>query len=500
MKLKICITLFLISFISLGAAEKPNIMLILVDDMGYSDLGCFGGEIKTPNIDKLAYEGIRYTQFTNCAKCETTRTTLMSGRYHPEARDGKNTITIPEAMKQGGYQTFMLGKWHIFDHPSKRGFDRFYGFANGAVNFFTCESTATIGKSSMNQTLEEDGKKLKVPDDFYCTTDFTNKALTYLDERDKKKPFFMYMAYNAPHYPLQAPKDQVMKYRGKYKEGWHKLRETRLKKMKELGILSEGQKLSDSSAIKKWEDQSADVRDLQDLLMATYAAMVDMVDQNVGRLVQKLKDEKIYENTLIVFLSDNGACPFDRTTKETLSKNLMPWDKESFYCYTTGWAHACNTPFYKFKQNQNEGGISTGMISHWPKGIKKPGRFDRDRAHLVDLHTTFIDLAGVEYPKEFNGNPVKKARGLSLAKSYAGEARPLHDELFYEFGSKYSALWSKEWKIVDNKYLYNIKEDRIESNDLRGEYPEKFEEMKKRWMELKKEMGGKSKGKKKKKK
>ncbi len=468
------------------AADKPNIVLVMVDDMGYSDLGCFGSEIKTPNIDRLAEGGITFTQFTNCAKCETTRATLMSGRYHTEARSGKGVITIPENLALGGYQNFMVGKWHIFGSPSTRGFDRWYGFPNGACNFFNCESTGTP-----KMMLTEDDKSIPLPDGFYSTRNFTDHAVTYIEERDKEKPFFMYVAYNAPHYPLQAPKDEVMKYRGKYREGWEVLRAARLAGLKSKGIVPADQAMSRSSQ-ESWDDLSDADQDRQDLLMATYAAMIDIVDQNVGRLVATLKSEGVYEDTLIIFLSDNGACPFDRTTKVTLENNYMPWDERSFYCYTASWANACNTPFKLYKQNQNEGGISTAMIAHWPTGIKAPKRFDRERAHLVDLHATFLDLAGVEYPTEYKGQPVGEARGLSLAKAFQGEQRPVHHELYYKFGQKYSALWQKEWKLVDERYLYRIGEDRIEQNDLAAQYPEKTAEMKKRWAALHKSLGGRT--------
>jgi len=498
--LKTFITLIAFGLIApaLNAADKPNIMLIMVDDMGYSDLGCYGGEISTPNIDKLAMAGIRFTNFTNCAKCETTRTTLMTGRYHTEvmSQGAKTAVTIPEVLAPGGYQNFMVGKWHIFDTPIKRGYDRYFGFLEGACNFFTGEGTRG------GSTFRVDEKPFKVPETgFYTTTAFTDYALKFIDKRDKKKPFFMYVAYNAPHYPLQAPKKDVMKYRGKYKDGWEALRPKRLKRMKELGIVPKDQKLSPRDpAVKDWDSLSAEVKDRQDLLMATYAAMIDVVDQNVGRLVAKLEEQGIAGNTLIIFLSDNGACPFDRTRKRTLENNYMPWDGRSYYCYTKGWANACNTPYKRYKQTQNEGGISTAMIAHWPKGIKKPGRFDRDRAHLVDLHATFRDLAGVEYPKEFKGNKIGPARGLSLTKAFTNQQRPVHEELYYTFGGKYSALLQGDWKVVDQKQLYNIKVDRIEANDLSADEPQRFEQMKNRWAELNRSFGARNKGAKKKKK
>jgi arylsulfatase len=464
--------------------SAPNVLLILVDDMGYSDLGCFGSEIETPNIDSLAAKGLIFTQFTNCAKCETTRTTLMSGRYNLEAKDGRGVITIPESLKLGGYQTFMIGKWHIFDSPTKRGFDKWYGLKApyGMSNFFTAAS----GRGGPPYLVRDD-KLTPVPENFYSTITWTDEAITYLKERDRAKPFFMYAAYTAPHYPLQAPKEDVMKYRGKYRDGWAALRQRRLAGLKAKHIVPADQELSPSSQA-DWESLSEESKDLEDLRMATYAAMIDIVDRQVGRLINTLKAEGVFEDTLILFLSDNGACPFDRTHKSTLEKNLMPWDPESFHCYNDSWANACNTPWKKFKQNQNEGGISTPLIAHWPNGIKHPGRFDRDRGHLVDIHATLRDLADVDYPVTFNGTTLGPARGLSLTKAFEDEPRPLHKELFYEFSNKYSALWTPKWKLVDNLYLYNISEDRIESKDVSKEYPEQFELMKTRWQELNKSL------------
>ena len=485
--MRVLVATLLLLILSLQSWSKPNVMLIMVDDMGYSDLGYFGSEIDTPNIDALAKGGVTFTQFTNCAKCETTRQTLLSGQYHTEAASGKNVITIPENLKMAGYQTFMVGKWHVWDLPGQRGFDRWYGIPNGCCNFFT------VGSSKNGEmTLTRDDKRLPAPDkNYYTTINWTDEALTYLKERDKEKPFFMYVAYTAPHYPLQAPKEDVMKYRGKYKDGWTALKQRRLEGLKRNNIVPQDQQLAPSDQ-EDWDSLSEKEKDWQDLNMATYAAMIDIVDRNVGRLIKTLKEEGAYEDTLILFLSDNGACPFDRTTDKTKENNLMPWDPESWICYNDSWANACNTPWKKFKQNQNEGGISTPLIAHWPKGIKSPGRFDRDRGHLVDIHATLRELAQADYPKTFNGNDITPARGLSLVKAFENGQRPIHKELYYVFSSKYSALWTPEWKLVDNKYLYKIAEDRIESKDVSSEYPEKFNAMKERWKSLHNEMRGKN--------
>ncbi|MCM8537216.1 MAG: arylsulfatase [Lentisphaeraceae bacterium] len=492
---KIILSLSFLLCLTSFADERPNIILVLVDDMGYSDLGAFGNEIKTPNIDSLAAKGIKFTNFTNCAKCETTRTTLMSGRYHTEVMKKPETaITIPENLGLAGYQNFMVGKWHVFDTPYTRGFDRFFGFLNGAVNFFTGEST-----KAGEWHWRIDDKPFDIPKDFYSTTAFTDYANKFIEERDKKKPFFMYLAHNAPHYPLQAPKEEVMKYRGKYKEGWEVLRQKRFNRMKELDIIPQETQLSAPEAnVRKWDSLSEEEKDWQDLKMATYAAMVDTVDQSVGKVINKLKEENIFENTLIIFLSDNGACPFERTTDITNSEKLMPWDPKSFHCYSHEWANACNTPWRMYKQNQNEGGIATSMIAHWPKGITVPGTFNRQRGHLIDFHATFRDLAGAKYPSEYKGNKIGPALGISLVPAFTGKERKEHDFIYQNFSNKYTALVMGKWKLVDRKYLYNLENDRIESNDLSKSNPEKFKQMLTEWKKRDAELNKYSKKKRKK--
>lgn len=493
-KLLSSLLIFTLSF-SINAAEKPNILLILVDDMGYSDLGCMGSEIKTPNIDSLAAGGITFTNFSNNAKCETTRTALMSGRYHTAegVYQGKSVITIPENLALGGYQNFALGKWHIFGTPMERGFDRYFGFLEGATNFFTGEGTQGSFSYRLNEKVYND-----FPKDFYSTTAFTDYGIKFIEERQKEKPFFMYMAYNAPHYPLQAPEAEVNKYRGKYKAGWEKLRKARFAKMKELELFPKDLEIPVSDSFRKnWDKMSEAEKDDMDLRMATYAAMIDIVDQNVGRLVEKLKAEKIYENTLIIFLSDNGACPFDRTRKPTKENNYMPWEGRSYWCYPTDWAKACNTPFTRFKQDQFEGGIMTPMIAHWPQGITVSGTRNTQRGHVVDFHATFRELAGVEYPSKFNfktkkleGTKIGAAPGISLVPAFSGKARKEHEFLYQNFSNRKTALIIGDWKLVDKKYLFNLKADRIESNDLSKSNPEKMKYMLAQWIKYDVELNG----------
>ncbi len=473
--------------------SQPNVLLIMVDDMGFSDIGCFGGEVITPNLDRLASNGLRFTQFYNCAKCETTRSTLLSGRYYPEVNRAKleNCITIAEGMKLAGYTTLMSGKWHLDNTPEARGFDRYFGHHSGATNYFVGDDTFFL-----------DGEKSTVPkDNFYTTDADTDYAIKFLDEADAVKPFFLYVAYNAPHYPLQAPKEEVDKYRGKYKSGWDKLRETRFAKQKEIGLFDDNIKLTPRpDNVPDWESLTDTERDHEDLMMATYAGMIDRVDQNIGRLIKKVDSKGQLDNTLIIFLDDNGACPFQRSSKKSIDENLDPWNPDSYWCYDHRWAHACNTPFREYKQNQHEGGITSPTIVHWPAGIKQPGTITRQPAHLVDIMATCLDVAGVEYPSEFNEKPVGPPRGLSLLPILDGKTRTQHDAIFFSFYGKNNAIRVGDWKLVNINFgefeLYNLADDRTELNNLALTKPEKLAELKQQWETLSKEIGEKKRSKK----
>jgi arylsulfatase A-like enzyme len=279
----------------------------------------------------------------------------------------------------------------------------------------------------------------------------------------------------------------VQKYRGRYLMGWDKLRERRLERMKEIGIVAPDQELSARPDVESFEHLTSREQDHHDLMMATYAGMIDRVDRNVGRLLRRLRELGEADNTLILFLSDNGACPFQRSKKKSIEKNLMPWDPASYWTYDKRWAFACNTPWRKFKQNQHEGGISTPLIAYWPKGVTNPGRIERQRGHLVDLHATIRELAAVEYPSTYEGEPVGPARGISLAPLFRELPRQEHEELFYYFNPQKTALLQGEWKLVDSKELYHLPTDRIESRDLSQKHPERFERMKARWEALARE-------------
>jgi len=482
-------TFFMIQPVVFAESPRPNVVLIMVDDMGFSDIGCYGGEINTPNLDRLAADGLRFTQFYNCAKCETTRATLLSGRYYTEAGVTKleNCPTLADVMRAGGYTTLMTGKWHQAKTPIQQGFDRYFGHLSGATNFFTGDDTFRL-----------DDQPFQVPEKGFYTTDAnTDYAIQFLNQTTRDKPYFLYVAYNAPHYPLQAPREEVEKYRGKYLGGWDQLRQTRYARIKKSGLLKKDYEPAPRPKdVPAWSTLSDKEKDREDLLMATYAGMIDRVDQNIGRLVANLKARGDWDNTLLLFLSDNGACPFQRTKAKTLENNLMPWDPDSYWTYDKGWAHACNTPFREYKQNQHEGGISTPLIAHWPAGIKQGGSITHQPGHLVDIMATCLDLAGLTHPTSYRGESVGPPRGHSLAPIFAGKKRTQPDIAFTFYG-KNNALRIGNWKLVNINFkgweLYDIENDRAELHNLANENPGQLAIMKKHWTEAEKEFGMKRK-------
>jgi arylsulfatase len=471
-----CLATLTVSAEAQDKTSPPNVLVMMVDDMGWSDLGCYGSEIETPSLDRLAASGLRFTQFYNTAKCAQTRATLLSGRYHDEVRTAglQNCWTLAEAMHEAGYFTIMTGKWHLNKQPTDRGFDRYFGHLSGATDFFAGDNTFRLN-----------GEPFQVPESGFYTTDANvDYALRFVDEaKQTGKPFFCYIAFNAPHYPLQAPKEDVEKYLGRYKLGWDKLREQRYAKQKQLGLLKDGWLLTPRPRdVPAWDTLDADRREQEDFRMATFAAMVDRVDQNVGRLVARLKEQGQLDNTLILFLSDNGACPFDRN--HHLDK--MPWEAGSHWTYDKGWAHACNTPWREFKRNQHEGGISSPLIVHWPAGMQaKPGSITHQVGHLVDVMATLLDLTGTSYPGEYNGQQLGPLRGRSLLPIVRGEDLPPREPLYFDFAGVNHALRIGPWKLVSKDRgpweLYNLEADRSELNNLVEQIPDRAREMQQMW-------------------
>jgi arylsulfatase A-like enzyme len=472
-----CIFLIPIQFSRAAApAKKPNVLLMMVDDMGWSDLGCYGSEIETPNLDRLAAKGLRFSQFYNTAKCSQTRASLLSGLYHPEVGVMKmsNCWTLGDAMRTGGYNTIMTGKWHLNSQPTERGFDKYFGHLSGACNFFTGDNTFRLN-----------GKPFSVPkQNFYTTDANVEYAVKFLDEVEQSdKLFFCYVAFNAPHYPLQAPKETVEKYLGKYMIGWDKLREQRYAKQKKLGILGTQWKLSPRPKdVPAWDNLSDAKKQEEDMRMAAFAAMIDRVDQNIGILLKHLEKQGKLDNTLVLFLSDNGGCPFERTR----GRDKKPWDPTSYWTYDKGWAHACNTPFRLYKQNQHEGGISTPLIVNWPGQLKTaPGAITHQPGHLVDIMATMLDVTGAKYPATFREQKLKPLRGKSLLPIFAGKQREQHEALYFDFAGKHQAIRMGKWKLVAAKRgkweLYDMEKDRTELNNLAAAHPDRAKEMKQTW-------------------
>ena len=526
MRLLLALFLFIAS---VAGSEKPNVILILVDDLGYSDLGSYGGEMQTPNIDGLAYNGLRMTQLYNSARCCPTRASLMTGLYPHKtgvgfmtADNGKpgyrgflndNCVTSASILKEAGYKTYLAGKWHLRGKaglhctPTNRGFDEFYGPFHDYADFY---------KPEIYHRLPEGRAKLPIKDDaFYATDAITDYALHFMDDaRQEKKPFYLYLAYNAPHFPLQAPKKLIDKYIETYVKGWDRLRQQRFKKMQKMGILPENIKLSEKGIVPKVPNRNKDskyygkqipewdsldsVRKI-DLVrrMATFAAMVDSVDHNVGRVIEDLKKNDEFENTIIFFLSDNGACAewdpygFDNNpypnNKLYEGKDLdLIGGKNTFHSYGTGWANFCNTPFDSYKHYTYEGGISSPMIIHYPKSLKNVGKIDRSVNHVMDIPATIIELAGATYPKTYKGKEIYPIQGRSLVPLINGQKEKNRTLYFEHEGNravrdgKWKAVWtnySKSWK------LFNIDNDRSETADLAALHPEIVSRLNKQWLD-----------------
>ncbi|MFN3165894.1 MAG: arylsulfatase [Phycisphaeraceae bacterium] len=470
-----------------AADGRPNIILIMCDDMGYSDIGCYGGEIATPNLDKLADNGLRFRQFYNNAKCEHTRASLITGHWWHHVGASASVIykgkTFGERMREAGYRTLMAGKWHAGQTPYQRGFDRYFGLTDGCCNFWNPGKARPGEPEPAKKRVRRwaiDGEAFKpfTPDDkdFYTTDAFTDYALRYLDEyKDDDKPFFLYLAYTAPHYPLHASEQDVAKYRGKYAGvGWDKLREVRFARQKQLGVHTPNTKLSPrDDGIPAWEDVKAQDRDWWDLRMATYAAMIDRMDRNIGRLLDKLEETGEADNTIIFFLSDNGA-EADSADRSSV-KGTMPWEVTSYLTQGKPWANASNTPFRKYKTTPYEGGTRTPMIAYWP-GKAPEGKWTDRVGHLIDFMPTMLELAGLDTPDTLPGQ--------SLVPTLKGETTRRSEPLFWRYGG--DAIREGDWKAIRRGrngawQLFNLADDPTEMNDLALAQPERVEAMSAKW-------------------
>lgn len=485
-------------------AKRPNIIIILADDMGYSDIGCFGSETQTPNLDAMARSGLRMTQFYNASRCCPTRASLLTGLYQHQAGVGdmvnhrdvpayqgylnQNCVTIAEALQQSGYNTLMAGKWHVGTDPShwpvKRGFDHYFGLIDGASSYFT---PTMPYRPNQKLTIALDDKEYAPGPNWYSTNAYADYALKFIEgNKGTRKPFFLYMAFTSPHWPIQALPQDIAKYKGKYLKGWDKLRQERLARQKQLGIISKDEKLSPrDKSVPEWDSLTAEEKEQFDTKMAVYAAMVDRMDQNIGRIRKKLKELGEDKNTVIMFLSDNGASNETIAgpgfTPEVLAANNKPAnDPTSFTSYGPLGANVSDTPFRLFKHWEYEGGTATPFIAYYPNMIK-PGSIVNKPAHIIDLMATCLDLAGATYPKVYHGNNITSTEGISLVPVFKGQKWQGHKGLFFEHEGN-RAVRQGDWKLVsqrpENKWeLYNISNDRSELNDLSAQYPQKVAEL-----------------------
>ena len=494
------------------SANRPNIIICLVDDLGFSDLGSYGSRLLTRNIDRLAENGIRCTQMYNSARCCPSRAALLTGLYPHQAGVGHMTadygidsyqgflndrcVTIAEVLRTAGYRTLMSGKWHVggnfhppapefgwpvgdegYPTPRQRGFDRFFGIWGGYTSFFNPDSLGLDDTPIKAETT-----------DFYLTEEITNHALQMIDEgSDSDNPFFLYLSYTAPHWPLHALDEDIAKYEGAFRQGWDAERTARHESQKGMGLLDEKWQISarDLDA-PDWNDVRH--QDWEDLRMAVYAAQVDRVDQGVGRIMDRLRELGEYDNTLFLFLSDNGGCAelfkedndvpvpsiYSTPTVDgrlTTSGNIpgvRPGPDDTFMSYDLPWANVSNAPFRLFKSWIQEGGISTPFIIHWPNGIKQSG-INHSSMYITDITATCIDAAGATYPSEFDGRQITPIEGESFLPIMRGGQWTRQQPIFWEHEGN-RAVRVGEWKLVAEHdmawELYNMHEDRTELNDL----------------------------------
>jgi len=493
--------------------SAPNILHIISDDMGYADIGCYGSEIETPNLDSLAAQGLRFTNFYVNNMCWPTRASLMTGLYpktalpHKGSSEGglhKDATTLPEALKTAGYTTLMSGKWHLSTTkeidgpgtPHHKGFDHYFGTVDGASDFFAPNGVALNGERVEHEWQDNP--------DYYYTDSITDYALKFLKEADQEMPFYLYLSFNAAHWPLHARPEDIEKYKSHYAMGWDKLREQRHAKMKGLGVIDPEWKLSPRNEdTESWEE--AEDKEWQQRRMEVYAAQVTSMDENIGRVIRYLKAVGKFDDTLILFHHDNGGCHVEYGTERTGSwtrefttdgkktpivpgnvPGIMPGPQSTFQSYGFGWANAANTPFRYFKQYDHEGGTRSPLIVSWPDGISHDleGGIVYDLGHAIDIMPTFLEAAGA-------GTVAQKPmplEGMSLLSSITGAPSITVERgpIFWAHNKGW-AVREGDWKLVSkNKKtweLYNLVEDGTELNDLSTEHPERVEAMTKRWQE-----------------
>lgn len=499
-------TIFIISLITPDAiiaqpSNKPaDIVIIIADDIGYSDFGCYGGEIPTPNIDKIASNGVRFTQFHTENMCSPTRTALLTGQYHLKGYDKGKNITIAEGLSQKGYTSYAVGKWHNIGEsfktyserraPMERGFNHFYGTPIGAGSFFAPLKLSRDGVAAENEWKENES--------FYYTDAISNNAVNYINQTSKDTSLFLYVAYTAAHWPLHALPEDIEEQKGRYSIGWDSLRQQRLERMKALGVIESDTKLSPRHPqVPSWKQEEN--KAWQERRMEVYAAQISRMDKGIGRIVEALKAAGRLENTLFMIMVDNGGCHVEYTADRTGDflnsetrngqpikagnrPNVMPGAEDTWQSYGHGWANASNTPFRLFKQYSHEGGIRVPLIMQWPAVIKEGNQIINQVSHVIDILPTALDAAGAEYPDIYHGREVNPADGKSLVPLFRGDKYNGHDYLCWSHAHG-KAIRQGDWKLVkkDNApwELYDLKKDRIEIENLAESHPDKVHELSK---------------------
>ncbi len=529
-------------------SSLPNIIVMMADDMGFSDLGCYGGEIHTPQLDSLAYGGLRFTQFYNTGRCCPTRASLLTGLYPAQTGVGHmmsdrgqpgyrgdlndHCMTIAEVLKPAGYRTYMSGKWHVTSHlqavdslqhnwPLQRGFEKYYGNINGAGSFWD-PYTLTRG----NDLISPRTDSLYQPHQYYYTDAVSDNAVRFLGEHQEEspeQPFFLYVAYTAPHWPLHAPEEEIIPYSDMYQDGYQDVREKRLERAIKIGIIDKDWALSDATS--EWD--TVEYKDWHSKNMQVYAAMITRMDKGVGKIVQQLRRMDVLDNTLILFLQDNGGCaeelnwmqndttvnisgtepPYPAISDATLqtsgrptqtregfavmvqNKQVMSGPEESYNAYGPAWANVSNTPFRKFKHWVHEGGISTPLVAHWPAAIADPGSLRHQPSHLIDIMATCIDISGATYPQDYESEAIIPYEGESLLPVIRENADMDRTSIFFEHEGN-RAVRQHRWKLVSKAYdqprymdnrdtldfdqweLYDMQKDRTETRNLAAEHPD----------------------------
>ena len=495
------------------AKPKPNVVVILADDLGYSDLGCYGSEIATPNLDQLAQNGLQYTQFYNTARCWPTRAALLTGYYPQQVhRDALPTVPggsgpsslrpvwaplLPKLLKPAGYRCYYSGKWHIDGTPTEGGFDRSYELQDQG-RFFR---PARHQEDGMPLPAVRDG------DGYYSTIAIADHAIRCLKahtEASTKQPFFQYVAFTAPHFPLQAPAEDIARYADRYKDGWERVRKARFDRMVSQRLVSG--RMSDTERTLgpqyalpdqvrqfgpgetalplPWEDLNETQKSFQATKMAIHAAMIDRMDREIGRILEQLRAMDAFDNTLILFLSDNGASAEIMVRDDGHDPDAAPGSAETHLCLGPGWSTVSNTPFRRHKTWVHEGGISTPLIAHWPAGITTPGELRRTVGHVIDVVPTVLELAGVERPAVIGGNPVPASPGCSLVDSFSKDKPSLHESVWWlHEGNR--AIRMGQWKAVAAKdqpwELYDLSIDRSEHSDMAQSQPEILSRLRDQW-------------------